>query len=357
MTLILALLAGAAAAAATPLTLTLARRRALVQPLPCHPSEEQQIVDTIAAHPGWYVYIHQLEAEHFVDPELGDLWRHVRHANRHLDIPDTPADEAAAYRILETLEASAATDLGLGDRSGAGLADREALLAAATKVYSAGMDRTEFGGSSHVARTGNPDRPLERQLAPISAARQTITAVTSAVGAVAAVLAGTKLDSPLSTLALLTLTFGSVIWLLVDLDTMYIDTPTFWGIGGASWVLTLAAGATTDRLGGAVTGLVVAGAVVAFIETVNQFYKRIRHQHGMGTGDYLLILATIGVPVALTGSWMLGQWILILSLLLGVIGWLVKRLTITGFTRESPYAFGPYLATGWMAGVLIWAVL
>ena len=54
---------------------------------------------------------------------------------------------------------------------------------------------------------------------------------------------------------------------------------------------------------------------------------------------------------------MLGQWILILSLLLGVIGWLVKRLTIAGFTRESPYAFGPYLATGWMAGVLIWAVL
>ncbi len=358
MTLILALIAGAAAAAAAPLTLKFARGRSLTQPLPSHPGEERRIVATIAQHPGWYVYIHQLTEEHFVDLELGHAWQVVKDANTDLVIPETPADEQQAYRILEKLEhlvtAVAVPEVGHDVEA---FTSREQLLDAATKVYSAGMDRTEFAGSSRVERTGDLRRPLVRHLAPVTAVRRAVTAATSLIGVVAAVLAGVKGDNVLTAVALAVLTFGSVVWLLVDLDTMYIDTTSFWAVGGAAWALTLAAAGRDGRLGDALIGLLVSGAVVAFIEVVNQFYKRVRHQHGMGTGDYLLILATIGVPVAVTGSWMLGQWILVLSLALGVAGWVVKRVTVAGFGRDTPYAFGPYLATGWMAGVLIWAVI
>mgnify|MGYP006274823831 CR=1 FL=1 len=358
MTLILVLIAGIAAAAATPLTLRFARGRSLSQPLPSHPDEERRIIATIAENPGWYVYIHQLTEEHFVDLDLGQAWQRLKGANAGLAIPETPSDETEAYRILEKLEhlviAVTMPDHGHAVEA---LPSREKLLEAATKVYSAGMDRTEFAGSSRVERTGDLRRPLVRHLAPVNAARRFVTAATSLIGVVAAILAGVKGDNILTALALTVLTFGSVVWLLVDLDTMYIDMASFWAVGGAAWALTLAAAGIDRRLGDALIGLCVSGAVVAFIELVNQFYKRIRHQHGMGTGDYLLILATIGVPVAVTGSWMLGQWILVLSLALGVAGWAVKRVTVAGFGRDTPYAFGPYLATGWMAGVLIWAVI
>jgi hypothetical protein len=358
VTLMLALIAGVAAAAAAPLTLRFARGRSLAQPLLSHPAEERRIIATIAEHPGWYVYVHQLAEEHFVDLALGQAWQALKDANAGLVLPETPSDEKEAYRILEKLEhlVVAVTMPSVG-HDVEPLSSREELLDAATKVYSAGMDRTEFAGSSRVERTGDLRRPLVRHLAPVSTARRAVTAATSLVGVVASVLAGAKGGNAVTAVALAVLTFGSVVWLLVDLDTMYIDVASFWAVGGTAWALTLAAAGGDGRLGDALVGLFVSGAVVAFIELVNQFYKRVRHQHGMGTGDYLLILATIGVPVAVTGSWMLGQWILVLSLALGVAGWMVKRVTVAGFGRDTPYAFGPYLATGWMAGVLIWSLL
>jgi prepilin signal peptidase PulO-like enzyme (type II secretory pathway) len=143
---------------------------------------------------------------------------------------------------------------------------------------------------------------------------------------------------------------------LVDLDTMYIDTRSFLAGAVASWALAVLAVGVDARMGDALAGIIGAGGIVVFIEVVNQFYKRVRGQHGMGMGDYMLIVATIGVPVAVTGVWQLTQGILIVSLLAGILGWIALRLTQKGFNRNTPYAFGPYLATGWMVALLLWSV-
>ena len=347
------ILLAAATVAAAPLTSRYARRRALSQPLDAHPEIEQKVLDTLAEHPGWYVYVHQLRGEHFTAENRAHAWRRIEDENSDIDFPQLPASEKKAYALLEKLETSVQRH-GESNGQGAGYLSREELVDAAGKIYNAGLDRGDYSGDNRIVETGDPDKPLRRELPPVTVRRDGANLLVHTAGAVAALAAG---GNHLSVAALLLLTIGSAIWLWVDIDTMYIDTRSFLLFGAAAWAAAVG-GATTDgRAADALLGLAVSAAIVVFIEAINQIYRRVRHQHGMGTGDYMLIAATIGVPAAVTGSWALGQGILIASLGLGILGWLLKRATQPGFTRETPYAFGPYLACGWMVGVLLWAAL
>jgi len=368
-----------ALAALTPVILRVARRRTLAQPLLHHRDAERAVVAAVLADPRLYVYVHQLEPGHFTDSALGALWAAIAEHNREVSVPEVPGDTEKAYAVLEAAADAVPGDLvaqlrrtDFDDAAAAcrdeilaaaddGALPRETLVAQASLVYNAGLDRTEFSGSARIEHTGDPDTPLVRVPSEPTVLRRAVTALLLAAGGYAAGAVGTTLAdgaaaSGLIAGSLVVLTVGSVVWTIVDLETMYVDTGTFWPLTGLAWVLALAAGFADGSLGDAVTGLVVVGVVVGFIEIVNQVFRRVRGKHGMGMGDYLLILATIGVPVAVSGSWMLGQVILIASLLAGIVGWVVTRLTRPGFTRESPYAFGPYLACGWMLGMLAWVV-
>jgi hypothetical protein len=373
-------------ALATPLVALVARKRVVAQPLEHHTDSERRIVEAVIASPSLYVYVHQLRREHFVDEDLGAIWTSIAEHNRNVAIPSVPSDETAAYELLETIGANVPQDLRVhldhllrsgtlaattADRltgllTGADTADtqtriaREELVEIASHVYNAGVDRHEYAGSARIERTGNRERPLRRVPSRLTPVRTLITTgLLAAGGLVAGSLAatgdGTSAQAAIA-VALTLLTIGSVIWTLVDLETMYVDMSSFHVLAGASWLSTLLAAWLQGTLGQAVTGLLVVAGIVLFIEAVNQAYRRIRGRHGMGMGDYLLVLATIGVPVALTGSLMLGQVILIVSLLAGIVGWVFTRLTRPGFTRETPYAFGPYLASGWILGLLLWGV-
>jgi len=346
------ILMAAVAVAAAPLTSRYARKRALSQPLEAHPALERKVIETLTDRPGWYVYVHQLRSEHFTGADEANAWKVLADLNAGIDFPELPASEKKAYALLEKLETSVH---GHDTPSrGIGYQTREELVEAAGKIYNAGLDRGDYSGQNRIVETGDPETPLRRELPPVTPKRDTANFLIHAAGAVASVVAG---GNHLSTLALLTLTIGSAIWLWVDIDTMYIDTRSFAALGSAAWVCAIVGAAQDNRTTDALTGLAVSAAIVIFIEAINQIYRRIRHQHGMGTGDYMLIAATIGVPVAVTGSWTLGQGILIVSLGLGILGWLIKRVREPGFGRETPYAFGPYLACGWMVGLLLWAAL
>jgi hypothetical protein len=377
-------LAGALLAVLTPWLVKLSRARALAQPTPAHPDAEERVVAHVLRCPAHYVYIHQLRAEHFTDTRLGALWSVIASANADVTIPDVDGDSKRALRLLEACEASVATDLverleraaldeptrkrfaALVERhvhtgvGASGTTSRDAMVEQASLVYNAGVDRLDYVGNSRVELTGDPQQPLRRTLAPSGMLRRVIVAVMLAVGGALSLAVGSGRNADTAgwfvTAALLVLTIGSVIWALVDQDTMYIDLPTFYTLTGAAWLLVIVAGIVGDGLTGALRGLLTSLGVVVFIEVVNQIFRRVRGQHGMGGGDYLLIVATIGVPVAVTGDLLLGQWILILSLLAGVIGWGITRLTKPGFTKASPYAFGPYLASGWLLALGLWVV-
>lgn len=353
-------------ALSTPLVVALARRRVSAQPLDHHLQEERDVIAAVLAEPGHYVYVHQLRAEHFVDEALGAAWSCIAEYNRDVAIPPVEAGDVA-YETLSAVGALVPTglDAHLHAEGHHWLPTpvrlpREELVARASLVYNAGLDRIEYSGSARIERTGDRDNPLRRVPSRTSALRWTIAAAMLALGGLLsahqAATADTTGASAGIAAAISLLTVGSVIWTLVDLETMYIDTPTFWIFGGAAWVAALLAAVLEDTVRQALTGLAVVAGVVGGIEAVNQIYRRIRGRHGMGMGDYLLVLATIGVPVAVTGSLMLGQIILIVSLLAGIVGWLFNRVTRPGFTRETPYAFGPYLASGWLLGMLLWGV-
>jgi len=366
----------------TPLVLALARRRVTAQPLEAHPVEERRVVAHVLASPGRYVYVHQLREEHFVDTELGTIWSLIAEENAVILVPETPRDERAAYELLATLESSVPTDLAariserlvrsgntataallrelLDSATGGDELSREELVAHASKIYNAGVDRGEYAGSARIERTGDPGRPLRRIASRTSPLRAAISVVVLATGGyVAERLASQEADGAARVaiaVAVSLLTIGSVIWTLVDLETMYVDTMSFYALAGASWTGVLLAALLQGTVSRALTGLLVVGGIVGFIEVVNQVYRRIRGRDGMGMGDYLLVLATIGVPVGITGNLLLGQVILIASLLAGIVGWAFTRLTRPGFTRETPYAFGPYLACGWLLGLAVWMV-
>jgi len=366
----------------TPLVLALARRRVVAQPLEAHLTEERRIVAHVLASPGMYVYVHQLRAEHFVDTHLGTLWDLITEVSSGVVIPETPSDEDAAYEILAELEGSVPVDLAAkvgerlaqnADTATAGtlrsLLDdvttdttlpRKELVSEASKVYNAGVDRAEYAGSARIERTGDPSSPLRRVASRTSPLRAAISVGILAVGGYLAERVSSQEATGAARVAIATalvlLTVGSVIWTLVDLETMYVDTKSFYALAGASWSAVLLAAVLADTLARSVTGLLVVGGIVVLIETVNQVYRRIRGRDGMGMGDYLLVLATIGVPVGITGDLLLGQIILIASLLAGITGWAFTRLTRPGFSRETPYAFGPYLASGWLLGLLVWGV-
>lgn len=366
----------------TPLVLAVARRRVVAQPLEAHLDEERRVVAHVLAAPGTYVYVHQLRPEHFVDTALGEIWSIIVAESGGVEIPETPPDARRAYAILEALEHAVPADLAervtarLGDDDHAttlavlrslhsdrdadhrGTTTREDLVAIAGKVYNAGVDRDEYAGSARIERTGDPDRPLRRIASRTSPLRTAIAVILLALGGYVAerIAEGEATGGAQVAIAVAVclLTVGSVIWTLVDLETMYVDMASFAVLAGTSWAAVLVAALLQGTLGRAVTGLLVVGGIVGFIEVVNQFYRRVRGRDGMGMGDYLLVLATIGVPVGVTGSLFLGQVVLIVSLLAGIVGWVFTRMTRPGFTRETPYAFGPYLACGWILGVVLW---
>ena len=157
----------------------------------------------------------------------------------------------------------------------------------------------------------------------------------------------------LAAAALVVLSLASVAWAVVDFDTMYLDTPMFWPTTAAAWLLAVLAGGLDQDWRRALAGVAVAVVGALVFEGSNLAYRLVRGRDGMGGGDTLILLATAGVPAAITGAWVLGYYVLIGSMVTAIVGWVVQR-AVGRLDRHTPTAFGPYLALGWIIAVAVW---
>lgn len=373
----------AAVAVALLVSLPLARLaswRSTRQPAPFDLKAETDVLSAIANDPVQWAWVSPLTEDHFVHPAHRAAWRSVTDLLGHLPLPEGPVDEQAGAAWIESLRGRSDLPAVGAVRSAIELAltttpngDAEPAPALATEDVShdrlagafadllACFDDRGFYVAFLPVVAGGPGEPLLlRRYRKPGIAYVATTALLTAASAVAAsftarAVTDALLPQVLITASLLVLGIFSVLWALVDFATMYLDTPTFYIGSFSAWALAVAGAVIDGHPGRLIAGLAIAfGGGCVFVGS-NYVYQLVRGRNGMGLGDTFILFATAGVPTAVTGDWQLGYWTLIMSMVLGIIGWGVLRL-VGMVTKDSPFAFGPYLALGWILSSTAWAV-
>jgi hypothetical protein len=353
----------------TPLLLRIAAWRTLRQPLLCYPEHEKSILASVCANPSYAALVLDLEPEHFVDSARALLWSEIKHYCLTLV---THTDNSTHELVLankntlskvepKLLLAALSTESALVLRSEWESVDEDEFLERSKLVYASGSDRDYYGGKCTIEKTGDPSMPLAREVTGKSLMHVVLTFIMLAAGAVASISTSYHLYSGRSAFlvacGLLILLIGSVVWSIVDLNTLYVDVPSLIVLGGLSWGFTIWGSLLADKTLNIYVGIGASLFVGLFIFLVSLAHMRIRGKLGMGGGDYMLMLVTIGVPVAVTGIAMMANWILLASLCMGILGWVFKYMRSDDFNKNTPYAFGPYLACGWFVTLGLWRLL
>lgn len=234
------------------------------------------------------------------------------------------------------------------------------VIEAAQVVLLTGTGRTKLAGSALVQPTAYPDSidpanpPLHRVHTPPTRLRRVLSSAVCGAAcslvyglAVATGLTGASLW--LAVAALVVLAAGSLVISLVDLDTLYVDLRTFLVTAVGAGSLTVAAVGASGLWGRLVAGVVMVAATAVFFELVNRIHRAVRGVDGQGLGDTLIIIATVGIPPALMGNWVLGYYSVMAGIVAVLLGWLIGAAR-GKVTRSTPMAFGPYLAAGWVLG-------
>ena len=261
------------------------------------------------------------------------------------DVEDLEAYEG--YKFVNTL------DIEGPERSNE--QDVYSLLRKAEDIHEAHLDRTKFnGGSVITTAAGLYKEPVRRAVQP-RASRVRVVGLALMIFLGSAPFFASFYSFGygwfFATLAMLALGFMSVVVSFVDQDTMYLDMPVF-GYGVVtSWLFAILAAVTSGEASRLLAGLFVVIPLFIVFEVTNFMFQKVKGMAGMGFGDTLLLIGTSGIPAAISGSYLLGIHCLIAGLLSGIFVWVVKRVK-GEITRESPFAFGPYLAIGWILGWL-----
>ena len=355
----------------TPALMRLGAWRSSKQPLLCYPDCEVSLLRTLVQRPSDAALVLDLQADHFVDMDRGFLWleiqnyclAHVTHSS------ETTIEQSILNKeILAQKSAGSLPDLLTPDalrtvatiNNQVDILSEEEVVPCAQKIYSSGEDRTYYAGNSKVVRTGQVSAPLKREVSKSTMLQTLLYFSILLIGTVICFSVGFMENNfevaAAYTTGMLLLLSGSVVWTIVDLDTLYIDIPTLVIFGAGAWLCTVLGALIAGTLSNVLLGVVATLIVGGFIFVVGLLHTKLRGKPGMGGGDYMLMLVTIGVPVAITGVWAMANWILLVSLLLGIIGWLVRYYKVEGFGKNTPYAFGPYLACGWFVTLGLWRV-
>lgn len=341
--------------------------RASRQPVDFDLDAERDLLNWLIDKPGRLVrVVGQLRADHFSLSTHGELYAEFLLAVGALpELPTSAGEEAivaaenAVSADLESLTRQRSPEL--LDMLRVRAVDHSSGLTAAQTVFELGDDRLRYPGGSPVERGGAGEAPLVRRHRSPGVRRYVVASLLgAAAGAVTPAFAahswpvGPAFYLALGSLAVLSV--GSIIWALVDQDTLLIDLETFFPLAALAWVLTVAACFAGGEPQRALRGLGLSVALAVFFRMVNALYGLYKlrttgtRMDGMGAGDSWLVLATAGVPAALTGS--LNVWYLcaISGMLVAVLVWLLRWPTPWRIERTTPFAFGPYLALGWVIG-------
>lgn len=356
----------------TPALMRLGAWRSGKQPLLCYPDSEILLLRTLVQRPSEAVLVLNLETDHFVDADRGSLWLELKNYCLSYVVH---SDETTQEQTLLNKEVVAKNATGsLLDRltptarrtvaaihNQTEILSEEEVVASAQKIYLSGVDRTYYAGNSKVIRTGQASAPLVRETSKPTMLQTLLYFCALLIGTVVCLSVGFMENNSMVAVAysagMLLLLSGSIVWTIVDLDTLYIDMPTLVAFGAGAWSCTVVGATIAGTLSNVLLGFVATLIVGGFIFVVGILHTKLRGKPGMGGGDYMLMLVTIGVPVAVTGVWAMANWILLVSLLLGIVGWLVRYLKVDGFDKNTPYAFGPYLACGWFVTLGLWRIV
>lgn len=355
----------------TPALIRLGTWRSGKQPLLCYPDSEILLLRTLVQRPSEAALVLDLESDHFVDADRGSLWLELKNYClsyvTHTD--ETTREQALLNKevvaknstgsLLDRLTPDAMRTVASINNQIETLSEQD-VVASAQKIYSSGVDRTYYAGNSRVIKTGRASVPLARETSKPTVLQTFLYFSILLTGTVVCLSVGFMGNNSMVAAAystgMLLLLSGSIVWTIVDLDTLYIDMPTLVVFGAGAWACTVLGAAIAGTLSNVLRGLIATLIVGGFIFIVGLLHTKLRGKPGMGGGDYMLMLATVGVPVAVTGVWALANLIILVSLLLGIVGWLVKYVKVAEFTKNTPYAFGPYLACGWFVTLGLWRV-
>ena len=222
----------------------------------------------------------------------------------------------------------------------------------AGNLISSYEDRTSYNGRNKIISTNSKDKPLVREATRPSASMQAVALALTTLGSIAIL----NFESNwLGRVALLVLLVASLEWAIVDLMTMYLDDKAFYLGLSLGWGLTILTLWEQKRLAQLIPGIVFTLVMVVIFEGINKYFRYRRGMDGLGFGDTLIILGTVGIPTALAGAWVLGYRIVMLSFILGIIGFFYMKI-VNKHKKTQPFAFGPYLAIGWVFGIISWVL-
>lgn len=213
-----------------------------------------------------------------------------------------------------------------------------------SKVISLAWERANLPGRSPLL--ADPVRGLRRD------GRSPTPARVRVVGALASLFTGGAVlvawpYGLLAVTAALALGATCLVVALVDADTLYIDTHVLAGGGLTAWALAAVSAVTAGDPRRLLAGVAVAAAAGVCFEGTNRLFRLLRGSDGIGGGDSLLLLATAGIPGALTGNAQLALHSIVAGLLLAGAAFAVKGAR--GGNIQVGAALGPWLAGGWLA--------
>ena len=357
---------------AVPLLVNRSMRRPLDVPL----TEEIATIEACLARPQRLAYLGDLRPEHFCVGTHQRMWARLQETADSITggLGENPTDErmaCAADMILSQLDTFTSTyrnpepeytqTLTLTNWAD-DTSDAEVVKAAST-VYGAGIDRDRMSGALPIVSSAHPDSvdilipPIERTPVVNETRRRWFAGAAFAAFAVVPAMTDTLTFAGMFSTpgllimgALISLLLTSIVISWVDLDTLYLDIPS-WAVGTVvSYLFAIGFALSVGAPGRILIGGLSALAVIALFEFANWIHKKWRGHDGQGFGDNLIVIGTVGVPVILTGDAVVAYWAIMASLLAAVAIFVVKA-AMGKASRATPFAFGPLLATGWIIGL------
>lgn len=359
-----------------PLLGRVAARQSLIQPIGVALEAEAELLGLVITDPSRYFQVCLLEPDHFAWSPHRRIFTRIAEAAVPSEDPAELAEAAAAGVTARTIPLDATelraflaagldsstiglvAELAEGNLRSGGLVsacnDEAVVLAIGAEVLACGDDRAGFQGALLLedAAPQTRARPLVRVARPVSWRRDVSVALLAAAsGALAASLVGDLLAQA----ALCVLVLGCLVLSLVDIDTMFIDFPTLAVTGLVAWAFAVPYGYIEGGLVRVGVSLGVTIAIVGTLELLALVHGRIRNTVSLGGGDSVLLLVTLSVPLLVSGDSLVAVWGILGATMLALV--VRIALIVTGrSTMQEPFAFGPYLAAGWLLGWVLLAV-
>lgn len=341
----------------------LAAKRSWRQPIETCAAEEDAVLQWLAKDPAQWVRAYGvLGEEAFSTKERRARWHELEETAlaaagptlregiaRAQEASDETAMDTACETLRETLGGEALTR-----------EDVESYLRSGGNVISAAASRAQNTERSPIEEVDDErGGALVRRFIPASGTRITGAAAAGALLGLAGALAvGERFEGVALAAALVgvvALGIGGVLVALIDLDTFYLDTASFWVWAGTSWA---AMGSAVTLAGESDSLIVGAGAsfgVAASFEIVARVWGKLRGIT-QGAGDTWIVVCTAGIPALIASTWQVAAWSVIAGSTCAVGHWAYLAVR-RGATRETPIPFGPWLVAGGGISMLLWAVL